>query len=183
MFDTALFLQLNFTASTPANVLALARFASEKLPEFMLVAALAVGVAGQRPWRVQAWRVLASVALAALITRVLKRLFDMPRPFMLELGTQWLPHGASASFPSAHATGAMAFAISACLASLHGPWRWPVRALLLGAALLVSWSRVALGLHFPSDVLAGWCVGAVAALAVQALTQGGRPWAKRSQKL
>jgi undecaprenyl-diphosphatase len=62
---------------------------------------------------------------------------------------------------------AMAFAASACLA----PMPWAVRSVLIGVALLVSWSRIALGLHFPSDVLAAWCVGGASAWTVQALAQ------------
>ena len=63
----------------------------------------------------------------------------------------------------------MAFAVSACLA----PVRWPARLLVLSAALAVSWSRMALGLHFPSDVLMAWVVGTLCALGVQWL--GARP--------
>jgi len=42
-----------------------------------------------------------------------------------------------------------------------------VRGLLLASALAMAWSRVALGLHFPSDALAGLCLGVLCAALVQ----------------
>ncbi len=132
-----------------------------------------MALAGRPDWRAPAWRVLLSMLLAAATAALFKLGFQHPRPFMLGLGTQWLPHGASAGFPSAHATTAMAFAVAALMA----PARWSARALVLAAALAMSWSRIALGLHFPSDVLAGWCLGALCALAVQRFTApAGQRW-------
>ena len=167
--DQTLFLWLNLSPLAPAWVFQLARASSQYLPHWLLAATLAVALTGRPLWRGQAWRVLASVALASVAAYLLKRGFDHPRPFALGLGRAWLPHGASEGFPSSHASTAMAFAVSACLA----PVRWPARLLVLGAALAVSWSRVALGLHFPSDVLMAWVVGTLCALGVQWL--GARP--------
>ena len=165
--DQTVFLWLNLGPQTPSSVLNLALFATQYLPHWLVATTLTVALVGRQGWRGQAWRVLASIALAVLLAHWLKQVAQFPRPFTLGLGIQWLPHGPSAGFPSSPAAMAMAFAASACLA----PMPWAVRSLLIGVALLVSWSRIALGLHFPSDVLAAWCVGAASAWTVQALAQ------------
>ena len=161
--DQTVFLWLNLGATAPPKLVEVARLASLQLPHWMIAATLAVALAGRPAWRPQAWRVLLSMALASVAAALLKHGFQHARPFALGLGTQWLPHGKSAGFPSSHATAAMAFAVSAALA----PLRWPVRGLLLASALAMAWSRVALGLHFPSDALAGLCLGVLCAALVQ----------------
>lgn len=163
--DPTVFLWLNLPPQTPPAILNLALFATLYLPHWIVATTLTVALVGRQGWRGQAWKVLASIALAVLLAHWLKQAAQFPRPITLGLGIQWLPHGQSAGFPSSHAAMAMAFAISACIA----PMPWAVRALLIGTALLLSWSRIALGLHFPSDVLAAWCVGAASACAVQTL--------------
>jgi membrane-associated phospholipid phosphatase len=86
----------------------------------------------------------------------------------------------SRSFPSGHATSSMAFVAAAATLAWPTRRRWP--AVILGGAFaaLVGLSRVALEVHYPSDVLGGWtlsiaCV-AVVWLVVRALGPGeGRP--------
>lgn len=65
------------------------------------------------------------------------------------------------SFPSGHAMGSMTLAAVLVLLSWPTRWRWAV---LLGMAcfvLLVGMSRVYLGVHYPSDILAGWAAALV----------------------
>ncbi len=61
------------------------------------------------------------------------------------------------SFPSGHTLHAVAFSV---VALAHYPWLW---SLLLPFTLLVALSRMVLGLHYPSDVLAGALIGLLVA--------------------
>lgn len=114
----------------------------------------------QRKWRV-ALLLLAAVAGGLLLSSLLKFGFDRPRPDLV-------PHGAlvyTASFPSGHSmlSAVVYLTLGAILASTERQ-RW-VKAYLLGCGvsltLLIGVSRVYLGVHWPTDVLAGWTAGAV----------------------
>jgi membrane-associated phospholipid phosphatase len=76
------------------------------------------------------------------------------------------------SFPSGHAMGSMAFA--AALAVLAWPTRWRWWAIILGGAftLIVGFSRIYLGVHFPSDVVAGWSASLVWVLGLSQVAYG-----------
>lgn len=90
---------------------------------------------------------------AALLNQLAKHTYARARPDL------WPPLApeTSFSFPSGHAMQSMALATALLVLAWNTRWRWPV--LLAGAAFtgIVGLSRVYLGVHFPSDVLAGWC--------------------------
>lgn len=84
----------------------------------------------------------------------------------------------SRSFPSGHATSSMAFAATAVVLAWPTRRRWPVAILAVAFTSLVGLSRVALGVHYPSDILGGWALAlacvALVWLAGRALGPGER---------
>jgi undecaprenyl-diphosphatase len=105
-----------------------------------------------------------SAGLGLALAQVLARLVDRPRPFVAHPHAVHLftSHAADAGFPSDHATAA--FAIGAALVLRHRIWGTVV---LVAAALLAA-GRVGIGVHYPSDVLAGAVLGTLAALLLYA---------------
>lgn len=120
--------------------------------------------------------VVIGAILAAWLTKdTAKALFGRPRPDIV-------PHEvyvSSAAFPSGHTTLATAlFLTLAVLVSSYGLSR-SGRTVVYGVAILlagmVGFSRVYLGVHWPSDVLAGWCLGGLwATVAWIALGRSGK---------
>jgi membrane-associated phospholipid phosphatase len=63
------------------------------------------------------------------------------------------------SFPSGHALGSSTFAAALALVAWGQPrWRWRALILAISFAIAVGISRLYLGVHYPADVLAGWCL-------------------------
>lgn len=100
-----------------------------------------------------------AAAIGYLIENVIGFLWFRARPFVSLEGVTKLADrlATEKSFPSAHATLAFALAVGV---ALHNK-RWG-RAMLVMAAL-VAFGRVAVGVHFPTDVLAGALTGLIAA--------------------
>jgi undecaprenyl-diphosphatase len=115
--------------------------------------------------RRQAWLLAATVLAAQVSSGLLKAFYDRPRPTLV-------PHGSfvyAQSFPSGHSTLAAAvyLTLATLIASVEP--RAAAKRLIYGLAgavtAAVGISRVYLGVHWPSDVLAGWSLGATWALA------------------
>ncbi|MDV6374886.1 phosphatase PAP2 family protein [Deinococcus sp. ZS9-10] len=100
----------------------------------------------------------------------MKLLFNRPRP---ELWTRLVVES-GASFPSGHSTVAAALATFAVLLAWHSRWHWPVLILAIGYAFLMGYGRVVLGVHYPTDVLAGWLTGLACVLGAYSVL-GGSP--------
>jgi undecaprenyl-diphosphatase len=111
-----------------------------------------------------ALQVAVSIGGGALLSSLIKMAFDRPRPDLV-------PHAvavASASFPSGHAMlSAVAYlTIGGLLMRVQTRLATKVYVLTTAVLLtvLIGISRIYLGVHWPTDVLAGWCIGAAWAL-------------------
>jgi undecaprenyl-diphosphatase len=118
---------------------------------------LAVAVAGfyLLRWRLSAVALIASTAGSVVLTTVLKAVFRRTRPDLLDSGYT----ASFYSFPSGHATVAVGFygALTLMLAyHLRGAARWVVVVFGTVLVLLIGFSRLYLGVHYPTDVLAGY---------------------------
>jgi undecaprenyl-diphosphatase len=114
--------------------------------------------------RAVAWLMLCAVLRGVALNNLLKFAFARPRP-------DFVTHAArvfTTSFPSGHATlSAITYlTMGALLARLHRSLT--IRIYLMSVAvfliLLIGMSRIYLGVHYPTDVLGGWCVGAAWAM-------------------
>lgn len=123
----------------------------------LLVTAAFILATGE--WR-EALGLVAVVASGVVVVMLLKAGVDRPRPELVPFG----PHVATASFPSGHAAKASLVATSVVLTLWYRLRHRPARAVLVVVAvtttLAVGASRVYLGVHWPSDVLGGWLIGA-----------------------
>lgn len=148
----------------PAWLVDVARVVTE-LGWFKVLLPLTVGagivlaVAGG--WR-EAWRPAVTLLIAANANAWIKDLIGRPRPE----GDLWAAFAPGFGYPSGHSAQAAAawLALAFALAA-----RWPARRrVILGVGMaiigLVGATRVILGVHSPTDVLAGWALGAAVAL-------------------
>ena len=111
----------------------------------------------------EAMLIVISVAGGTILSTVLKWTYSRPRPDLTVMSTQF-----TSSFPSGHAMlSAVTFLTLGTLLAKIAP-DGKIRIFFLGTAIfltaIVGLSRIYMGVHFPSDVLAGWCVGAAWAL-------------------
>ncbi|WP_404404274.1 phosphatase PAP2 family protein [Pelagibacterium halotolerans] len=112
--------------------------------------------------------IFASVGISGLVTVVLKRLIGRGRPLYLDdYGVlyfdplqilDWRLH----SFPSGHATTAMAFSV-VLFTILNGRYRIAV----FGTGLAIGLSRIVVGDHYLSDVIGGTVVGTLTAIVIR----------------
>ncbi|MEO6967980.1 MAG: phosphatase PAP2 family protein [Rhodanobacteraceae bacterium] len=111
---------------------------------------------------------------SALLNLVAKHAFLRARPSLW----QSIVHANGTSFPSGHAMGSATLALVLVLLAWPTRWRWPVAAVAVVFVLLVGFSRVYLGVHYPSDILGGWAAAAVWTFGVYGLVFNGslRPW-------
>jgi undecaprenyl-diphosphatase len=129
----------------------------------------------QRRWRSLAY--LTTTLLGSIvINRTAKVLLHRVRPHLWESPAPEFDYG----FPSGHAMSSMTLVAALLILTWHSRWRLPV--LVVGGlfVLTIGWTRLYLGVHYPSDILAGWMASVAWAVGVSVLLRL-HPTNKRSK--
>lgn len=163
--DTELFLALNAGASPNPYLaqfaIAVTRFVIYLVPCYIV----ALWILGARRQRLLAFALVLALAIAMVLSFLAGILVFRPRPFMVGLGHSLIEHRPNASFPSNHA---LVFAVCAIVLALVRHYGAACLATAIG--LLVAWSRVYVGVHYPSDLLGGVVLAIPATLISLAVT-------------
>ena len=111
---------------------------------------------------------------SALLNLGAKQMFARQRPSLWES----IAPESSFSFPSGHAMGSMTLACVLVLLAWPTRWRCPLLVTMSVFVALVGFSRIYLGVHYPSDILAGWSAALTWSIAIYLLVfpHGQRPW-------
>jgi membrane-associated phospholipid phosphatase len=128
-------------------------------------AGLVADLLGRRRFPLGAVLGAVSYLAAEGLSTLLKGVFDRPRPSVVDPAVHPLvavPH--NGSMPSTHA--ASAFAAALAVGFVHPRLRWP----LVVLAALIAFSRVWLGVHYPTDVIAGAALGSAIAFVLWQLS-------------
>ena len=126
---------------------------------FALLAPLSIAFLLLRRWKRPSDDIalLVTAAGSAVLPSVVKLIVARPRPTL-----EHLSHLTTLSFPSEHTTQAAAVYLTIAIMlskGLNRGWRELVIVVAVLIALAVAWSRVYLGVHYPTDVIAGLLLG------------------------
>jgi undecaprenyl-diphosphatase len=98
-----------------------------------------------------------------MISNILKLVFERPRPELTAIAEYGV-----GSFPSGHSTASAVVYLTLGMMLAKSAEKWSMKVFYVAAAILltvlVGLSRLYLGVHFPTDVAAGWSIGAAWAL-------------------
>ncbi|MGN6582220.1 MAG: undecaprenyl-diphosphatase [Rhizobiaceae bacterium] len=158
--DTHLFLLLNAgaTPSAPVEWLAIvaAKFVIVAIPLYLA----ALWIDGRRRNRLTAIALVLAFAIALVLSTLIGMVVFRPRPFMIGLGHALVQHRPNSSFPSNHG---LAFAVWAAV--LFMLRRRAMAWLAVALGVLVAWSRIYVGIHYPLDMIGAAIIAIPVAMA------------------
>ncbi|NIE96050.1 undecaprenyl-diphosphatase [Acinetobacter sp. Tr-809] len=157
--DIRLFNWINSAATQNLLLDKVALFASHNLIAVLFVFLIASLFIKDKKYQTQFIKMLITIAVSLLVTQFIHVVYFHPRPFDLGIGHILTGHGSSSSFPSQHTLTVATIAFSYLLSGFR---KIGSAALLLG--LIVGWSRIYIGVHFPFDVLGSFMIAFIIGL-------------------
>ena len=116
--------------------------------------------------RMKGLQILSGLLLSTIIVTTIKNIIKRKRPYEVDKIIQKLSYGGGYSFPSGHTSDAFAVAISITL--VLSSRRWILIPLYIWA-VTIAYSRMLLGVHYLTDILASICISLLCALLMQFL--------------
>lgn len=101
---------------------------------------------------------ITSILSSSIVNFAIKLLFQRPRPNLWESS---YPFPSDFSFPSGHAMGSITFALTLLVIFWGSRYLNLLTILALLYVGLIAWTRLYLGVHYPSDIIGGWLLGIV----------------------
>ncbi len=179
--DQELFRALDQAGSNLATDLVFAAFTFLGMSYVLILVIIPLWLKGKRA---VAFDIILLIIISDIVSEVVKTVIERPRPAEVLSNVRMLDWGfvtsaSGFSFPSGHALRSFAVGAYLALSLRGGPW-W---AASLASAVMIGLSRIYLGLHWPSDVLAGAAIGIMLAVAfvIEEMRQG--PYAKARTKI
>lgn len=151
--NNTLFLLINANEQSPGFLLTLSTFLAEWLIYSVPLMLVYLWVRGSHQDRVASVTATMGVLFALECGQIINMLWPHPRPFMIGLGHTFLAHKQEASFPSDHAIVFFTLGLGFLLTSLR-----KLGSLILLLGVVVGWSRIYLGVHFPFDIAGAFLV-------------------------
>lgn len=118
---------------------------------FPVATIIALALFIRRRWRSLTY-LITTLLGSIVINRTAKVLLHRVRPHLWESPAPEFDYG----FPSGHAMSSMTLVAVLVILSWNSRWRWWVLAVGTFFVLVIGWTRLYLGVHYPSDILAGW---------------------------
>jgi undecaprenyl-diphosphatase len=165
MFDhlnSLLFSLINADSGLAGWRLKAALMAAEWVIIVMPAGLVMLWIRGSAREREAAVRALMTAVCALTLSMIIGMVWPHPRPFVTAVGHTFMHHAADSSFPSDHATSMFSVALALVLSRARGAHQFG--AILLPLSVLVAWSRVYLGVHWPMDMVGAFLVSAAMAL-------------------
>ncbi len=165
-WDVPILMAIHKTSQAQLDVFAatLTKFGSISIV-YPIVTAIALVFLFSKRWRSLAYLYTVIVG-SSFISYTTKVIMHRARPHLWE---SFYPPELDYAFPSGHAMTSMALAAGLVILTWGSFWCWLF--LIIGSlyVLAIAWTRLYLGVHFPSDILAGWLVSIAWAIGVSLL--------------
>lgn len=161
-WDLPVLVAIHTTSQAQLDVFAvtLTKFGSFPVVLF-IISLIGLVLLSVRRWRSLIY-LLTTILGSALINRTVKELMHRVRPQLWNSPSPELDY----AFPSGHAMTSMTLVAALAFLTWGTAWSWLIVVFGSLYVLAIAWTRLYLGVHFPSDILAGWMVSVAWAIGV-----------------